>query len=271
MAVEAYPDQLEPADQDAVIWRFMKMEKFHDLMDTNELYFCRADLFENDKREGMPLEEYLPALQLNPLDVLDRQRLEHHIGSVAQDREGFYISCWHLFREETCQMWKKYGEDGVAICSRYQLLKSALGTMGDRAFLGLVRYGWEQLTGWDALRFITTWNVLRFITTKRIEYKSEQEVRAILWIVDPLASGNRHLGPDGRPHSLPLTPPPDRVLKGHRRRVDMQTLVTEVVVTPWASSATFDEVDQLLRNHRYAIPVQPSALTRYRELLPCTP
>jgi hypothetical protein len=152
MAVESYPDRLEPEDQNAVIWRFMSMGKFRNLIETVELYFCRADLFDNDKREGLPLEEYLPALRLNPLDVFDRQKLEHHIGSVAQDREGFYISCWHLFREETCQMWKKYGEDGVGICSRYSLLKSALDAMSDRAFLGLVRYGWEQLTGLDALR-----------------------------------------------------------------------------------------------------------------------
>jgi hypothetical protein len=42
MAVEAYPDQLEPENQDAVIWRFMDMKKFRDLVATAELYFCRA-------------------------------------------------------------------------------------------------------------------------------------------------------------------------------------------------------------------------------------
>ncbi|MGA9640529.1 MAG: hypothetical protein WBQ72_03975 [Terriglobales bacterium] len=82
MAVESYPDRLEPEDQNAVIWRFMSMGKFRNLIEPVELYFCRADLFDNDKREGLPLEEYLPALRLNPLDVFDRQKLEHHIGSV---------------------------------------------------------------------------------------------------------------------------------------------------------------------------------------------
>ena len=43
MAIETYPDQLEPASPDAVIWRFMKMERFSDVMKTGELYFCRAD------------------------------------------------------------------------------------------------------------------------------------------------------------------------------------------------------------------------------------
>jgi hypothetical protein len=152
MPLESYPDQLEPENQDAVIWRFMKLAKFRDLMATGELYFCRADLFPNDVREGLPPEDYLHVLGLHPFDVLDRQQLCHHLGSDAQFREGFYVSCWHLFRDETCNMWKDYGEDGVAICSRYRLLKTNLNAIEDRAYLGLVRYGSKHLTGWNVLR-----------------------------------------------------------------------------------------------------------------------
>lgn len=125
---------------------------------------------------------------------------------------------------------------------------------------GLVRYGSKHLTGW---------NVLRFITTKRMEFEDEREVRALLWIMDPLAGINRHFDTENRPHSRPLTPPPpDRVLDAYRRRVDLQALVTEIVVTPWASSRTLDEINQLVKNIGYAIPVEPSELTRYRAFLP---
>ena len=58
-------------------------------------------------------------------------------------------------------MWKEYGADGVAICSRYELLKAALDDCDGRPHLGLVRYGSAHLTGW---------NVQRFISTKRMEY-----------------------------------------------------------------------------------------------------
>jgi hypothetical protein len=259
MPVETYPDQLEPQDEDAVIWRFMNKEKFRDLISTGKLYFCRADLF-HDENEGLPPENYKPFPHLNPLDLRDRRQIDDSIGNVAQDREAFYLSCWHLFREETWKMWKEYGQDGVAICSRYRLLKSALDALPDRAFVGLVRYGSKHMTGW---------NLFRFITTKRIEYAEEQEVRAGLWIIDPHAGGNRHFDIDNRPHTRPLTPPPpERVLDGHRRRVNLQTLLTGIVVTPVASSATFDEISQLVKNSGYAIPVQSSALARYRELLP---
>lgn len=258
MAVGAYSGQSEPENQDAAIWRFLNMEKFHDLMATGELYFCRADLFQ-DASEGLPLEPYKFYPELNPFDLRDRQVMDNNLGSDAQFREAFYVNCWHLFREETLKMWKSYGADGVAICSQYRRLKCVLNAMDDRAFLGLVRYGVQPRA---------RWNVIEFVTTKGIEYADEQEVRAVLWITDPFAGINRHFDIDNRAHPLPLTPPPERVLKGHRRRVDLQTLVTEIFVSPWASSATLDEITQIVKANGYGIPVQPSALTRFRGLLP---
>jgi hypothetical protein len=262
MAVEIYPNQLEPEDQDVAIWRFMDMEKFRDLITTEELYFCRADLFKNDEREGLPPERYLPALLgLNPFVLRDRQTLNHHLGSLAQFRESFYISCWHLFRSETDAMWKEFGADGVAICTRYRLLKSALDAMTDRAFIGLIRYGEQHLGGE---------NLFSFITTKRAGYEGEKEVRAMLWIMDPHADLNRHFDIANRAHPLPLKPPPDNILPGHRRKVDLPALVTEIVVTPWASSAQIDEINALVNSNGFTTVVRPSDLTRHRELLPST-
>jgi hypothetical protein len=261
VGLETYPDQFEPRKQDVAIWRFMDMQKFRDLMMTGELYFCRADLFKNDEREGLPPEEYLATLGLNPFDVNDRRQLLHTIGSDAQFREGFYVNCWHLFREETCKMWKDFGTEGVAICSRYELLKTALSEVNDRSYLGLVRYGSKHLIG-------QVWNIFRLITTKRLQYAGEQEVRAFLWIPDPHAGINRHIDADNRIHPLPLSPPPDYVLKGHRRQIDIGSLLTAIVVSPWASEATLKEVKQLVCDNGKAIPVQLSELARYQALLP---
>jgi len=262
MPVETYVGQLEPDDQEAEIWRFVNMKKFRDLIDTQELYFCRADLFPQDETEGLPPTNYKPFPYLHPLELKDRRQIDDSIGNVAQFREAFYINCWHLFREETCRMWEKYGQDGVAVCSRYRLLKTELGRLSDRAFIGLVRYGAGHMEGW---------NLFRFITHKRIEYADDREVRAWLWIIEPHASGCRHIDINNQVHTRPLTPPPDSVVKGHRRRVDLQSLLTGIVVSPWASPASLDEITTLVDGKGYAISVQPSALTRYRDLLPCPP
>ena len=111
-------------------------------------------------------------------------------------------------------------------------------------------------------------NLFRYITTKRIKYAHEREVRAFLWIPDPHAGINRHYDADNRVHPLPLTPPPPHVLKGHRRKVDLQALLTGIVVSPWASATTLDEVNELISSKGYSIPVRQSELSRYLALLP---
>jgi hypothetical protein len=260
LTIETYPDQLEPENQHAAIWRFLNKCKFQDLMTTAELYFYRADLF-TDEREGLPPEEYLATFGLHPFDVNDRQQLMNHIGSDAQFREGFYLNCWYLFREESCQMWKEYGADGVAITSRYCLLRSALNRLSDRAFIGQVRYGAQHLLGKPA-------NLFRYVTTKRSKYAYEQEVRAFFWIPDPHASITRHIDAEDRIHALPLTLPPPNILRGERRKVDLESLITRIVVSPWAPPSTVDEVTRILRDKGYKIPIEQSDLSRYAALRP---
>jgi hypothetical protein len=171
MPLLPYVNRLEPVD-DAAIWRYLDLRKFRDLIASEELYFRRADLF-TDQSEGLPPEQYaMRVLGLDPYDIHDRVNLNNHLGSLAQHRESYYISCWYLFGHDTLDMWEQYGHDGVAVCSRYGLLKAALDGLLDEAHLGLVRYGTEHLKN--------TFNALDFITTKQPQYSQDREVRAFL-------------------------------------------------------------------------------------------
>jgi hypothetical protein len=260
MPVQIFPDGWEPGDPEAVVWRLMDLGKFRDLITTSALYFRRADLFVDDD-EGLPPEEYLPYADLNPLDLRDALQLNHHRGSLAQDREGFFISCWCLSPEPTIRMWQEYAKDGLAVGSRYRLLKHALGscesTLG--AFLGPVHYGSKHLTGW---------NVLRFISTKREKFAHEQEVRALLWVPDEFAGGNRHFDENNFPHDRPLTDPsPHHVPDGLRRAIDLRSLITEIEVSPWASEELFVKVGKLAREYGCSIPLRWSALSRFKDLV----
>jgi len=260
MPILPYVNRLEPSE-DAVIWRFMDMRKFRDFMASEELYFSRADKYD-DQSEGLPPDEYaLPVLGLNPLDVNDQQKLNNLVGFIAQHRESYYISCWHLFCNETLKMWAEYAKDGLAICSRYELLKHAVHTQLDTAHLGLIQYGIKHLTGF---------NTLQFITTKQMKYAEECEVRAFLNIVDPLASGNRHIDANNRVHRNPL-PVNTRhawVPDCKRRRIDLQILLTGIVMSPWATSDMFDEVKLWVKLKGHSYTVQPSALTNCSGLIP---
>lgn len=260
MAVQLFTDGLEPDDLDAAVWRFLDQQKFEDLLRTSELFFNRADRFEQDDQEGLPPEDYLPSLRLNRYDLRDALELNHHIASLKQFRESFYICCWHLFREETLSMWAKFGP--LAVCTTYRRLKAALDSLApaDEPHLGLVRYGARHLTGW---------NTMRFITTKRDRFQAEREVRALLWIRDGYAGINRHFDENNFPHDRPLTPPPaDRVRDFHRRVVDLRVLVTEIVLGPWTSADTRASVERTLGESGYAVPVRVSDLGRNVDLLP---
>ena len=236
MPVVDYYSQKEPA-ADAVIWRFMDLRKFRDLMASEELYFCRADLFD-DETEGLPPEQYVRrVLGLDPWDIHDRAKLNHHLGSLAQSREMHYITCWHLHRSETLSMWEGYGHDGVAIVSRYDLLKAALNGLIDETHLGLIQYGTSHLTN----RF----NAMEFITSKQLRYEPECEVRATLTCSNPLNGGSRHFDLNNIPHPrpLPMNPRHPWVPECKRRRIVLKELVQGVVISPWAEVDNVEEIE----------------------------
>jgi hypothetical protein len=235
MPVAPYLNQIEPSE-DAVIWRFIDLRKFRDLMASEELYFRRADLL-FDKTEGSPLEQYARrVLGLEPYDINDCVSLNNHLGFLAQNREFYYITCWQLYGQETLDMWDQYGHDGVAVCSRYGLLKSAVDGLPDEIHIGLVRYGTAHLEN--------TFNALEFITAKQLQYSEEQEVRAWLTSIDPLAGGNRHIDLNGFPHPMALVVNPRRscVPECKRRRIDLRSLLTEIVISPWAEGEAVEEI-----------------------------
>jgi hypothetical protein len=236
MPIVPYVNRVEPSEE-AVIWRFMDLWKFRDLMSSEELYFRRADLFA-DESEGLPPEQYARrVLGLDPYDINDRANLNNHLGFLAQNRESYYISCWYLYGQETLDMWEQYGRDGVAVCSRYGLLKSALDALLDQAHAGLVRYGTDHLA--------KTFNTFEFITTKQVQYSHEREVRAWLTAIDPLAGGNRHIDFDGfpRPRPLDVNPRNAWVPDCKRRRIDLRSVITDVVISPWAEQYAVEEIE----------------------------
>jgi hypothetical protein len=249
MPIERYPqDDLQPGSDDDAIWRFMPFRRFEDLMRSGKLYFCRSDKFE-DENEGLPTEEYARYVcaQMGPGHDLDNT-----IGHLVQQKESYFISCWYLFDHETARMWGQFGRDGVAICSRYGLLKAALDAMPDRSMLGLVRYGFEHVG----------WNVLRFITTKRPKFSDEREVRALIWKPE-WAGVNRHIDINNKFHRKPLTEPPAHVLSGLRQSVDLQALIEGIVVSPEANPGKLAEIKQLVSDLGYKIPVEESSFNQF--------
>ncbi len=252
MPVLPYYSQKE-APPDAVIWRFMDLRKFRDLMANQELYFRRADLFD-DQSEGLPPDQYVQrVLGLDPYDVKDQVALNDHLGSLAQSREMHFITCWQLFRDEDLAIWEQYGHDGVAVVSKYGLLKESLASIPDETHIGVIQYGSAHLTD----RF----NAMEFITTKQEKYSAEREVRAILTATNPLDGGNRHFDLDNFPHRVPLVENPRHpwVHDCKRRPILLRGLLQEVVMSPWAEPDDVEEI-RLWTNIRLSLVPRDSDL-----------
>jgi hypothetical protein len=59
MPLETWPlPDLPMPNDEAEIWRYFRFNRFEDLIQSSELYFCRSDLFD-DKHEGLPTDEYI--------------------------------------------------------------------------------------------------------------------------------------------------------------------------------------------------------------------
>lgn len=258
MPVESFVDNPQPADPTAVVRRYVEFWKLQDLVQTGELYFRRGDRLD-DEHEGLPPTEYERVLNLNRFDIKDVRQRDNDIGHLAQSRQSFYVNCWHLETEETATMWARYGKDGVAIVSRYDLLKKSLEPIRDRVMLGPIRYGTAHLQGW---------NVIRFMTTKRAEFSREREVRVMIWMIESGDGMNRHIDKDNNPRERPIYDPPSTLPDGIRRAIDVTALITQIVISPLAPPTRLDEVEGLLRSAGIDIAVLESPLTRFSSLIP---
>jgi hypothetical protein len=257
MALQSYFDNLEPESPDEEIWRFLPFALFEDLMANDELYFRRADLFKQDETEGIPPEDFIRRVMgLRPWVLDDERQLSHQMGMLAQDREAFYVSCWHQYRHETAEMWRDFAKDGVAIRSRYDLLRNIMDCMLDITHLGVMRYGEERLNQTGRV------NVLQFINTKRACFEGEHEVRAIIWCPDLFSGGNRHFDLHSFPHSRPLpeNPPHHWVHEFKRRRVDLKKLITGIVVSPWATNDVLEMAESWVKAKNHTCEIRRSTL-----------
>jgi hypothetical protein len=250
MAVGLFAGGIEPNDPDTPVFRFLEFWKFEDLL-CGHLYFRRIDRLD-DQREAIPFDDDYRLLGLNPYSLDDRQTSNHHVGFAAQMRQSYYISSWNTV--ETLRMWHEYAPgDGVAVRSTYGALKQALEPMeADKPMLGLTRYGHKHIPRGSG-------NLMVHASTKDGSYAHEHEVRALLWRIDGLETGNRHIDLDNRAHDRPIYPTHNP--EGIRNQVDVQKLVSEVIVSPFAPAGALQNTESWLASCGYSIPVRASFLT----------
>lgn len=155
-------------NDDLIIWRYMDLWKFLDIIDNKRLYLSRADSFD-DKFEGRITNRKVRKFDDNhPLRKIDDY-------SEFALKKCTYISSWTCSENESYPLWKIYTDfrNAVAIRSTIGNLKDSIYVNEKVQHLGNVKYVNENIN------FIFRGNAYQLFYEKRKFFEFEQEVRLI--------------------------------------------------------------------------------------------
>ncbi len=123
-------------DPDTIVWKYLDLSKFLDMLMSKKLFMSRSDKFE-DQYEGTfsePTFEEIKKLSINNPDFLKYYKTH---------REKVAISSWHINEYESFAMWQIFTQnsEGLAIQSTIGRLQNALlPEINYKQFIGEVNY-----------------------------------------------------------------------------------------------------------------------------------
>jgi len=198
----------ETPNPDTIIWRYLDLWKFLDLLDNKQLYLARADKFEDTFEGRIPLREVRELDETHNLKQLDDF-------SERAIKKSTYISSWSMESSEMYSLWKIYSDYRSAIA-----IKSTVGRLIDSVkndkkdqYVGLVKYINPKPP------YTFSGNFFQLFLEKRKYFKFENEVRII---ATQLYKDNQE---------LLLLP------EGLRLNIDTNVLIDEVYLAPKADKS----------------------------------
>ncbi len=239
---EEHPVFKSPND-DAVLWRYMDFTKFVSLLETQSLYFARAD------RLGDPFEGSFSKANtaLRPIlyegEILEGAAAWENLASILKGMRQFtLINCWHESDHESAAMWRLYSRehDGIAVKTNFKSLTRSF-TCSDDIHIGKVDYVDYDTT------FIPERNGFSPYLHKRQSFEHEREVRAI----------TRNLPGSG----VSLDMPQETGATGSYCAVDLSLLIDEVIVAPYADSWFLELVQAVAARYGLTASVSRSGLS----------
>ncbi|MBN1639089.1 MAG: hypothetical protein JW866_08985 [Ignavibacteriales bacterium] len=190
---------------DTIIWRYMDLWKFLDIIENNKLYLTRLDQFE-DKYEGRIPKRITKNLEENnPLKKTDDY-------SEYAFKKSTYVSSWNIEQNETYPLWKIYSDykTAVAIKTTIKRLIDSISNNERNQYIGKVNYLKPEGS------YIFRGNLFQLALDKRDYFIFEKEVR----IISTLPSENTE-----ELFKLP---------KGFKIDIDSDKLIEEIYLAPLA-------------------------------------
>ena len=217
-----------PTDPNTVVWKYLDLSKFLDLLLSQKLFMSRSDKFE-DQYEGTfsePTFEEIKKLSIDNPDFLNYYKTH---------REKVAISSWHINEYESFAMWQIFTQnsEGLAIQSTIGRLQQSLSTETNfEQYIGEVNYidYKKEHIPFDDLFFPFLF--------KRKSFQYEREVRII---TDIGASENK-------------------INEGLKINVAINTLIEKIYIHPKSENWYKNLVIQLVKQLGFDFTIEKSDL-----------
>jgi hypothetical protein len=221
----------------------MDFTKYLALLESNALYFARADQFD-DPFEGASTKANLtarPAWYSGP--EWGTEKAQEALAMLPKmyeaSRRWTYVNCWHANEVESAAMWRLYARSNEAIAVRSTFAKLA-AQMPDNTYVGVVQYiDYET-------EFIPESNSFYRFMRKRKSFAHEREVRAVRQA--PITVGEEMKALQPNPALGIIVP------------VSLPDLITHVHVAPTAPPWFGELVEKSTRRFGLELPVLRSSL-----------
>ena len=167
--------QFQPVNPDVLIWRYMNLQQFVALVESNKLSFTSLDQYP-DQYEGH-----------NTLIGKISSNISYDSAGLAvwSDnlintfiRESSYVNCWTEGPAESAAFWEIKGAQGIAVAigSTYNKLRNVLP---DNYVIGRIKYvNYNSSPGFAVAGPDSEFPFFEHVYHKRLEYCYENEIRA---------------------------------------------------------------------------------------------
>ena len=249
-------------EDDAVLWRYMSLEKFANILATQSLFFTRADKFD-DKFEGH-IPRQIMSIYKSVAGLYERENFpEIPEGSTLELAYGLrkhvMCNCWYQAEQESMAMWDKYHmrNSGISIKTTMENLKNSLPDRFN-VFIGEIQY-LEDHNKIGVLESVSIPNLVHYpYFYKRKSFEHEHEVRVLIEVESLLRNYFRDQGINEILFEREL------YKIGMPIEISVETLIGEnsgVVISPYAEQWVVDTVASIVEQYGFQFPVNRSRLS----------
>jgi hypothetical protein len=232
----------EDAEDDTPIWRYMDLGKFLSLIQTSQLWFSHTSKFD-DPYEGRYSKEVAEDIQREKWGIEGPS--EGDTGFFIEDNADDYVSCWNRKESQSVALWELYneGSNGVAVKSTVEGLKSSLVELPEDEIEYQIEFGKVKyhVAGGEPRGYYAP------IFTKRDIFEFEKEYRAVMTVFNSLDSVDIE--------GVKIVPEAGIGLK-----VDLNTLIDEVYISPGAGSYLEDVIERLQTDYGPDFSIEKSTV-----------